>query len=81
MARKSSYEVKVCDMKELPVKLDCLGSRVVLSVLPDIWGDPEMNNQARLKISQCHQESKVIAHFLEPEPNGGAAPVRSAGTS
>ena len=28
----------LADMRELPVKLDRLGSRVVLNVLRDIWG-------------------------------------------
>ena len=29
---------RLADMQELPIKLDRLGSRVVLNVLRDIWG-------------------------------------------
>jgi hypothetical protein len=28
----------LADMRELPIKLDRLGSRVVLNVMRDIWG-------------------------------------------
>ena len=28
----------LADMRELPVKLDPLGSRIVLNVMRDIWG-------------------------------------------
>jgi hypothetical protein len=28
----------LADMRELPVKLDRIGSRVVLNVMRDIWG-------------------------------------------
>ena len=31
-------ETVVADMRELPVKLDRLGSRIVLNVTRDIWG-------------------------------------------
>jgi D-glycero-alpha-D-manno-heptose-7-phosphate kinase len=38
MERQRAVRLCLTDMKELPVKLDRLGSRVVLNVLRDIWG-------------------------------------------
>jgi D-glycero-alpha-D-manno-heptose-7-phosphate kinase len=38
MERQRAVRQSLTDMKELPVKLDRLGSRVVLNVLRDIWG-------------------------------------------
>ena len=38
MERQPAVRQKLADMRELPVKLDRLGSRVVLNVLRDIWG-------------------------------------------
>ena len=38
MERQRAVRGRLADMKELPVKLDRLGSRVVLNVLRDIWG-------------------------------------------
>ena len=36
--RQRAVRQSLADMRELPVKLDRLGSRVVLNVLRDIWG-------------------------------------------
>ncbi len=36
--RQRAVRESLADMRELPVKLDHLGSRVVLNVLRDIWG-------------------------------------------
>ena len=38
MERQRAVRESLADMQELPVKLDPLGSRVVLNVLRDIWG-------------------------------------------
>jgi D-glycero-alpha-D-manno-heptose-7-phosphate kinase len=38
MERQRAVRCSLADMRELPVKLDRLGSRVVLNVLRDIWG-------------------------------------------
>jgi D-glycero-alpha-D-manno-heptose-7-phosphate kinase len=38
MERQPAVRQSLADMQELPVKLDRLGSRVVLNVLRDIWG-------------------------------------------
>jgi D-glycero-alpha-D-manno-heptose-7-phosphate kinase len=38
MERQRAVRETLADMRELPVKLDRLGSRVVLNVLRDIWG-------------------------------------------
>ena len=38
MERQRAVRGSLADMRELPVKLDRLGSRVVLNVLRDIWG-------------------------------------------
>jgi D-glycero-alpha-D-manno-heptose-7-phosphate kinase len=38
MERQRAVRASLADMRELPVKLDPLGSRVVLNVLRDIWG-------------------------------------------
>ncbi len=38
MEKQSAVRQSLADMRELPVKLDRLGSRVVLNVLRDIWG-------------------------------------------
>ena len=38
MERQRAVRTSLADMQELPVKLDRLGSRVVLNVLRDIWG-------------------------------------------
>ena len=38
MERQRAVRESLADMQELPVKLDRLGSRVVLNVLRDIWG-------------------------------------------
>jgi D-glycero-alpha-D-manno-heptose-7-phosphate kinase len=38
MERQSAVRHSLADMRELPVQLDPLGSRVVLNVLRDIWG-------------------------------------------
>lgn len=38
MERQRTVRDALREMKELPVKLDRLGSRVVLNVLRDIWG-------------------------------------------
>ncbi len=38
MARQQAVRESLADMHELPVKLDRLGSRVVLNVMRDIWG-------------------------------------------
>jgi D-glycero-alpha-D-manno-heptose-7-phosphate kinase len=38
MERQSAVRQSLQDMRELPVQLDPLGSRVVLNVLRDIWG-------------------------------------------
>jgi D-glycero-alpha-D-manno-heptose-7-phosphate kinase len=38
MDRQRAVQQSLADMRELPVKLDRLGSRVVLNVLRDIWG-------------------------------------------
>jgi len=38
MERQPAVRQQLADMRELPVKLDRLGSRVVLNVLRDIWG-------------------------------------------
>jgi len=38
MARQHAVRESLADMRELPVKLDPLGSRVVLNVMRDIWG-------------------------------------------
>ena len=36
--RQRAVRQSLADMRELPVKLDRLGSRVVLNVIRDIWG-------------------------------------------
>jgi len=38
MERQRAVRASLADMKELPVKLDRLGSRIVLNVMHDIWG-------------------------------------------
>jgi D-glycero-alpha-D-manno-heptose-7-phosphate kinase len=38
MERQRAVRASLADMRELPVKLDKLGSRVVLNVMRDIWG-------------------------------------------
>jgi D-glycero-alpha-D-manno-heptose-7-phosphate kinase len=38
MERQRAVRVSLADMRELPVKLDRLGSRIVLNVTRDIWG-------------------------------------------
>jgi D-glycero-alpha-D-manno-heptose-7-phosphate kinase len=38
MERQRAVRRSLADMRELPVKLDRLGSRIVLNVLRDIWG-------------------------------------------
>jgi D-glycero-alpha-D-manno-heptose-7-phosphate kinase len=38
MERQRAVRCSLADMRVLPVKLDRLGSRVVLNVLRDIWG-------------------------------------------
>ena len=38
MERQRAVRESLADMQELPVKLDRLGSRIVLNVLRDIWG-------------------------------------------
>jgi len=38
MERQRAVRQSLADMRELPVKLDRLGSRVVLNVTRDIWG-------------------------------------------
>jgi D-glycero-alpha-D-manno-heptose-7-phosphate kinase len=38
MERQRAVRQSLADMRELPVKLDRLGSRVVLNVMRDIWG-------------------------------------------
>jgi D-glycero-alpha-D-manno-heptose-7-phosphate kinase len=38
MERQRAVRESLADMRELPVKLDRLGSRIVLNVLRDIWG-------------------------------------------
>jgi D-glycero-alpha-D-manno-heptose-7-phosphate kinase len=38
MERQRAVRENLADMRELPIKLDTLGSRVVLNVLRDIWG-------------------------------------------
>jgi D-glycero-alpha-D-manno-heptose-7-phosphate kinase len=38
MERQGAVRSSLADMRELPVKLDRLGSRIVLNVLRDIWG-------------------------------------------
>ena len=38
MERQRAVQQSLADMRELPVKLDHLGSRIVLNVLRDIWG-------------------------------------------
>ena len=38
MERQRAVRSSLADMRELPVKLDPLGSRIVLNVLRDIWG-------------------------------------------
>jgi D-glycero-alpha-D-manno-heptose-7-phosphate kinase len=38
MERQPAVRKALAHMRELPVKLDQLGSRVVLNVLRDIWG-------------------------------------------
>ena len=38
MERQHAVRQSLADMRELPVKLDRLGSRIVLNVLRDIWG-------------------------------------------
>jgi D-glycero-alpha-D-manno-heptose-7-phosphate kinase len=38
MERQPAVRENLADMRELPIKLDTLGSRVVLNVLRDIWG-------------------------------------------
>ncbi|MBV9382479.1 MAG: hypothetical protein JOY82_02680 [Streptosporangiaceae bacterium] len=38
MERQHAVRESLADMRELPVKLDRLGSRIVLNVLRDIWG-------------------------------------------
>jgi D-glycero-alpha-D-manno-heptose-7-phosphate kinase len=38
MERQRAVRDSLADMRELPVKLDRLGSRIVLNVLRDIWG-------------------------------------------
>jgi D-glycero-alpha-D-manno-heptose-7-phosphate kinase len=38
MEHQSAVRQSLADMRELPVKMDRLGSRVVLNVLRDIWG-------------------------------------------
>jgi len=37
MERQRAVRESLADMRELPVKLDLLGSRIVLNVLRDIW--------------------------------------------
>jgi hypothetical protein len=38
MERQPAVRRSLADMRELPIKLDRLGSRVVLNVMRDIWG-------------------------------------------
>ena len=38
MEHQRAVRQSLADMRELPVKLDRLGSRVVLNMLRDIWG-------------------------------------------
>ena len=38
MERQRAVRESLADMRELPVKLDRLGSRIVLNILRDIWG-------------------------------------------
>jgi D-glycero-alpha-D-manno-heptose-7-phosphate kinase len=38
MERQRAVRESLADMRELPVKLDRLGSRIVLNVVRDIWG-------------------------------------------
>jgi D-glycero-alpha-D-manno-heptose-7-phosphate kinase len=38
MERQRAVRDSLRDMRELPIKLDRLGSRVVLNVVRDIWG-------------------------------------------
>jgi D-glycero-alpha-D-manno-heptose-7-phosphate kinase len=38
MERQRAVRESLADMQELPVKLDRLGSRIVLNVVRDIWG-------------------------------------------
>jgi D-glycero-alpha-D-manno-heptose-7-phosphate kinase len=38
MERQRAVRESLADMQELPVKLDRLGSRIVLNVMRDIWG-------------------------------------------
>ena len=38
MERQRAVRSSLADMRELPVKLDRLGSRIILNVLRDIWG-------------------------------------------
>jgi D-glycero-alpha-D-manno-heptose-7-phosphate kinase len=38
MERQPAVRRMLADMRELPIKLDRLGSRVVLNVMRDIWG-------------------------------------------
>jgi D-glycero-alpha-D-manno-heptose-7-phosphate kinase len=38
MERQGAVRKSLAEMQELPVKLDPLGSRIVLNVLRDIWG-------------------------------------------
>src|SRR5947209_5951348 len=38
MERQRAVRASLADMRELPVKLDKLGSRIVLNVMRDIWG-------------------------------------------
>jgi len=35
---QAAVRVALCEMKELPIKIDPYGSRVVLNVHRDIWG-------------------------------------------
>ena len=37
MERQRAVRRSLADMRELPMKLDRLGSRVVLNVMRDIW--------------------------------------------
>jgi D-glycero-alpha-D-manno-heptose-7-phosphate kinase len=38
MEQQRAVRRSLAEMRELPVKLDRLGSRIVLNVLRDIWG-------------------------------------------
>lgn len=38
MERQRAVRESLAGMQELPVKLDRLGSRIVLNVVRDIWG-------------------------------------------